>query len=571
MPTIYTSRYLPTDVPRISIFTELFGTKFDALDSAAPAYIDNHTGAFLTRKDVKTLSLSLAFGMRHTLGAKRGDTVMLFSPNSLAWPIVKYGVFAAGLRMSPANTAYTPTELAHQLRDSGAYLIFVHPSLLAVLFQTLALLGVSTEEAKKRVIIMALEKEGILVPEADSKAWLQLEALLHKGQLDKEEAFDGAQADEVAVLCYSSGTTGLSKGVMTTHRNLVSQTTTAHVSNPTLDPKTDVMICIPPLYHMYGLVTIAMVSFALGIPVVMCPRFEPDSFCSGIQKYRVTAAYLAPPVVLFLANSPVVSKYDLSSLRLIVSGAAPLAPSLATGVVTRLAGMGAKLSVCQAYGLTETSPACTFHSLRYGGEKISTVGELVPNLRARLVDDDEVDVKPGERGELWVRGPNIMKGYLNNQAATANAITPDGWFKTGDIVVRDDEGFFTLVDRKKELIKYKGFQVPPAELEALLLTHPEIGDAGVIGVESEDKSSELPRAYIVPKAGYTSLSTQPHREKFASEIQTWVEGKVAKHKYLRGGVIVVEAIPKSAAGKILRRQLRDLAKAETKKHAGAKL
>jgi len=324
------------------------------------------------------------------------------------------------------------------------------------------------------------------------------------------------------------------------------------------------MIGVLPFYHIYGLSMLVLFPFSQGIPLVVCPRFEPALFCSGIQRYKVTVALIVPPIILFLANSPIVSEYNLSSIRIIMSGAAPLATTLGHSLAKRLASMGAKADIIQGYGLTETSPGVTLLRTEHAMSKLGSVGELMPNMTARLVDDDGVDVKPGQPGEFWTRGTNVMKGYLNNPTATANSLTPDGWFKTGDIAIRDEDGCFTIVDRKKELIKYKGFQVPPADLEAVLLTHPEVGDVGVIGIDSEDKTTELPRAYIVPKSGYASLPTQADREKFALGIQKWIEGKVAKHKYLRGGVVVIEVIPKSAAGKILRRQLRDLAKEEVK-------
>jgi len=177
-----------------------------------------------------------------------------------------------------------------------------------------------------------------------------------------------------------------------------------------------------------------------------------------------------------------------------------------------------------------------------------------------LIGDGGVDVKPGEPGELWLRGPTVMKGYLNNSTATKESITTDGWYKTGDVCVRDTDGCYTIVDRIKELIKYKGFQVPPAEMEALLLQHPKVVDVAVIGVYSEKDATELPRAYVVPKE-----KPQPGADSaaFSAEIQDWVRGRVAKHKFLRGGVVIIDQIPKSPAGKILRRQLRDLAKAES--------
>ncbi|KAF7326085.1 Amp binding protein [Mycena kentingensis (nom. inval.)] len=229
--------------------------------------------------------------------------------------------------------------------------------------------------------------------------------------------------------------------------------------------------------------------------------------------------------------------------------------------------------------MTELSPTTHILPIADSVRKMGSIGTLLPNLRARLVRDDETDVADGEPGELWIHGPTVMKGYLNNAAATLDCVTPDGWFKTGDVAIRDGEGFYYIVDRKKELIKYKGFQgvfggvfglkmtplaVPPAELEGVLLTHPEIADAAVIGVEDTIQATELPRAYIV-HAAPQNIKTPSARAAFARSVVKWMEGQVARHKFLRGGVVVIDAIPKSAAGKILRRELRELAKRESKR------
>jgi len=251
------------------------------------------------------------------------------------------------------------------------------------------------------------------------------------------------------------------------------------------------------------------------------------------------------------------------------SGAAPLGDSLVKKVLARCAEVGnTQVQLTQGYGLTETSPTTHWLPLGETVRKMGTIGVLLPNLQARLVDDDENDIKPSpeNRGELWIRGPSVMKGYLNNPKATKNSITPDGWFKTGDIAIVDDEGFFSIVDRKKELIKYKGFQVPPADLEAVLLSNEDILDAAVIGVDSVSEATELPRAYIVPRNGEL-LKDSKAAAAFGKEIREWIKTKVANHKFLRGGVIIIDVIPKSASGKILRRTLRDLAAREASQGA----
>ncbi|CAE6532713.1 unnamed protein product [Rhizoctonia solani] len=557
MTRIYKSQYPDYVIPRQSVASYLFPNESPYADSL-PAFIEAATGLTLSRGDVKDLTFRVASGVRNVLGTKRGDTVMIFSPNSIAWPFTLFGCVAAGLRITLANSSYTPPELAHQLKDSGAGYVFVHPALLATLFKASEILKVPAKEAQKRIVIMTY---GVPAAKGTEK-YTQLDSLLRAGKFSEEEKFDGDLSNETVYLCYSSGTTGLSKGVETTHHNINTVLTICRAGFPGMIPGKDAMLGILPFYHIYGCVKIVHYPFTLGIPVVVSPPFSPDEFCSFVEKYKITASLIVPPVLVLLASHPAVDKYNISSLRFFFSGAAPLGPELTARVQDRLRSRGANVLITQGYGLTETSPTCTLLPLQRAEQKVGSAGELLPNLEARLVAEDGTDAKDGEPGEFWLRGPTVMKGYLNNPSATANSITPDGWFKTGDIAIRDSEGFFTIVDRLKELIKYKGFQVPPADLENVLLTHPDVVDAGVVGVDSVEQATELPRAYVVHRAGYNSFKSQAERDAFGKEVQTWIQSKVARHKFLRGGVSVVEAIPKSAAGKILRRQLRDLAKKE---------
>ncbi|EIN06725.1 acetyl-CoA synthetase-like protein [Punctularia strigosozonata HHB-11173 SS5] len=502
---------------------------------------------------------------------QKGDTVMIFSPNSLAYPVMLHGAFAAGLRVTLANTAYTPGELKHQYTDSGASAIFVHADMLPIVLQMLQLCGVEGADARRRIIIAEWPGTGTAANRLPG--YLALRSLLSGKALPHEVRFDGPAANETALLCYSSGTTGRAKGVMTTHRNLTSLcciisplfTPTDASPNPETGLTKDVMLGVLPFYHIYGAVKLLHWPYTTGLPVVIMPRFDIVKFVSLIERWRCTISLIVPPILLALVHHPVVDKYDISSLRIMFSGAAPLGAPLANAVRQRLmkANGGKEVVITQGYGLTETSPTSHLLQDKEALRKVGSIGQLLPNLEARLVNDDGEDAEEGERGELWTRGPTVMKGYINNPEATADAITPDGWFKTGDVCIRDSEGFYTIVDRKKELIKYKGFQVPPAELESTLLQHPEIVDAAVIGVNSVKEATELPRAYVVPaNKALLEPSASQEREAFGRAVQKWIEGRVAKHKYLRGGVVVIDVVPKSAAGKILRRELRERAKKE---------
>ncbi|CCO29735.1 putative 4-coumarate--CoA ligase 3 Short=4CL 3 [Rhizoctonia solani AG-1 IB] len=484
---IYKSAYPDLTITRESVFSKLF-PKNPEFDETLPAFIDAVTGRTLSRADVKTLSLRLAYGLQRTLGIKRGSTIMIFSPNSLIWPVAMLGCIAAGLKCSPANSAYTPPELAYQIADSGSGFVLVHPALLETLVKALELLKVPAEEARKRIVLMNFEEK---VPKG-AEGYAQLDSLLAAGKLDEEERFDGDLSDETVYLCYSSGTTGLSKGVETSHHNTNAVITISRAAFPEMIQGRDVLLGILPFFHSYGAMHLIQYPLTLAVPVVICPAFNPETFCSSIQRFKITCALVVPPVLVVLASHPVVDKYDFSSLRFLFCGAAPLRAELIASVQNRLRGRGAEVSVPQGCGLTEMSPTVLLTPLHRATEKIGSAGELLPNLEARLVGEDGTDAEEGQPGELWLRGPSVMKGYLNNPAATKNTITPDGWFKTGDVVIRDKDGFYTIIDRLKELIKYKGSQVPPADLENLLLSHPDIIDAGVIGIESVEQATELP-------------------------------------------------------------------------------
>lgn len=291
-----------------------------------------------------------------------------------------------------------------------------------------------------------------------------------------------------------------------------------------------------------------------GFELVVMPKFDLEEFCDVIEKRKITFAPVVPPVLLLLGKSPVVAKYDLSSLRMLNSGAAPLTRELVGMVHTRLG-----VPVRQGYGLSETSPAT--HTQRWDtwNKTIGSIGVLLPNMLAKHVDPNGKEVPVGEPGELWVKGPNVFLGYLNNPPGTKNAFSDDGYFKTGDVGYQDAEGNFYITDRVKELIKYKGFQVPPAELEGLLVSHPDVDDAAVIGVEDREQATEVPRAYIVLRPG---VSATPNVQ---DDIVQWVGARVAGHKRLRGGVRFINEVPKSAAGKILRRVLSDMARSDVAK------
>jgi acyl-CoA synthetase (AMP-forming)/AMP-acid ligase II len=343
--------------------------------------------------------------------------------------------------------------------------------------------------------------------------------------------------EDLIVLPYSSGTTGLPKGVMLTHHNLVANIEQIGVVEPAVAD--DVVAAILPFFHIYGMVVVMGLNLRVGATLVTQPRFELEAFLSMLQTHGVTRVNLVPPIILALAKHPVVDSYDLGRLKHIMSGAAPLGPDVQAACSRRIGCL-----VRQGYGLTETSPVTHCTPVPPAPQKAGSVGPVVPNTEMMIVDLRTGEpLGAGMEGEVWVRGPQVMKGYFNNREATEAMITRKGWLRTGDVGRADEDGYLYIVDRAKELIKYKGYQVPPAELEAVLLGHPAIADAAVIGVEDEE-AGEVPMAFVVRSADVS-----------ADDVLRYVAENVAPYKKIRY-VEFRDTIPKSPSGKILRRLLK---------------
>jgi acyl-CoA synthetase (AMP-forming)/AMP-acid ligase II len=526
------SRFPDVEIPDVSVPEFVLAAGREKPD--APALIDGLKGDVITHGQLAAHVDRVAAAL-HARGLRKGDVVAVFCPNTPWFPVVFHGIAAAGCVMSPINSLYTPDEIAFQLRDSGAkILVTVSP------FLDRALAAAEKSPLDEIVVMDGAEGHASLVDLLSTDA--------PSVQVDIDPAND------LVTLPYSSGTTGLPKGVMLTHRNLVANVAQCR---PLIQLGADErIIAVLPFFHIYGLTVLMNQGLAWGGAVVTLPRFDLEDFLRTIQDHKITRAFVAPPILLALAKHPLVDQYDLSSLTSITSGAAPLDEQLALAAEQRLRkGADTGVTVAQGYGMTELSPVS--HTtpdpgaeppgVPAGSVPKGSVGFAVPNSECRLVDPATGrDAAPGERGELWVRGPNVMKGYLNNPEATADTIDADGWLHTGDVAVVDENGCYTVVDRVKELIKYKGYQVAPAELEAVLISHPEIADAAVIGVPDRESGEELPKAFVVRSPGSTLT-----RE----AVIEYMAGKVAPHKKIRI-VEFIETVPKSAAGKILRKDLR---------------
>ena len=494
-----------------------------------PALIDGPTGRTLTYG-------ALADGIRRAAtalsrrGFKKGDVFAIYSPNLPEYAIVFHAVASLGGIVTTVNPLYTADELAKQLSDCKARLLITVPMFL--------------DKAKEAAAKTGVEEVYVFGVADGARPFSEL---LDAPPTPPPVAIN--PADDVVVLPYSSGTTGLPKGVMLTHRNLVANLCQCQaMENWECFGEGDTVLAALPYFHIYGMVVIMKLGLANGATIVSLPRFDFQEFLAAVQKYRMTVLPLVPPIVLALVKSPLVSQFDLSSVRLVFSGAAPLGEEIARELSKKLG-----CPVTQGYGMTEASPVTHLSPTRNAVLKPGSVGRVVPSTEVKLVDPDTgAEVGHNQPGELLMRGPQIMKGYLDRPAETADAIDEDRWYHTGDVGYVDDDGWFFIVDRTKELIKYKGMQVAPAELEALLATHPAVLDAAVVR-RADEEAGEVPKAFVVLKPDETSKATS------ADQLMAWVAGKVAPHKRIRH-LEFIDAIPKSASGKILRRVLVDMEK-----------
>lgn len=500
--------------------------------SGKVAFIDATTGRNLTFSDVWNAVESLATSLSVDMGIRKGHVVLLLSPNSIFFPIVCLAVMSLGAIITTTNPLNTNLEIAKQISDSNPVLAFTIPQLLPKL-------------AGSKLPVILIDGESDLPQKGNFKIVGALEKLIQKKPCESRLKERVTQND-TATLLYSSGTTGASKGVISSHRNLIAMVQTI-VGRFKLDEGEQTFICTVPMFHIYGLAAFAAGLLASGSTVVVLSKFEMDEMLSSIHKYKATYLPLVPPILVALVNNAdlIRKKYDLSSLKSVLSGGAPLSKEVIEGFLEKYPSV----TILQGYGLTEStgigaSTDSLEESRRYG-----TAGMLSPSMEAKIVDPESGKAFPANKtGELWLRGPTIMKGYFSNEEATASTLDSDGWLRTGDLCYIDEDGFIFVVDRLKELIKYKGYQVPPAELEALLLTHPEISDAAVIPFPDKEVG-QFPMAYVVRKSGSTISE---------SAVMDFVAKLVAPYKRIRR-VAFVASIPKNPSGKILRKDLIKLA------------
>lgn len=500
------------------------------------------TGRSYTYGQLRDHCAALAIRLQQKCKLAFGDTMAICLPNLPEFPVATFGAIEAGLVVTTINPIYTADEISKQLVDSDAKILFGTVSNYSVLKH-------ATELANKQIPIVCVRTSmdesmpnGVIdFVELSNPTGVHFSSLRHHNR----------DPDDVVFLPYSSGTTGLPKGVELTHTNIVSnsemlavKTGCSTVVLPTTDTFQDVLPCVLPFFHIYGL-TVTMISkLQQGCKLVTLPAFRPDTFLNALTDHKGSVLHLVPPIILFLSNHDMVKTEHLKSIRNIFSGAAPMGASDAE----RMLAKAPQIMFAQGYGLTETSPVALIGAM--GSKNYSSVGSPPPRTQAKIValdDPTNTALGPNKNGELLVRGPQIMKGYHNNKQATEEIFAEGGWLRTGDIAHYDDDLQFYITDRLKELIKVKGFQVAPAELEELLRDHPAVSDAAVVG-QPHPMSGEVPRAFVVTRKNFNVTE---------DDLKNFVAEKVAVYKKLEGGVTFLDTIPKNASGKILRRQLKE--------------
>nr|XP_023889781.1 4-coumarate--CoA ligase 2-like [Quercus suber] len=519
LPDIYIPKHLPLHSYCFENISKV-GSK--------PCLINGSTGEVYTYYDVDLISRKVASGL-NKLGIGQGDIILILLPNTPEFVFVFLGASHLGATTTAANPFFTPAEIAKQAKGSNAKLIITQASYYD---------KVKDLAHENNVKIMCID--------SPPKGCLHFSELTqaNESQIPKVDI----SPDDVVALPYSSGTTGLPKGVMLTHKGLVTSVAQqVDGENPNLYfHSEDVILCVLPLFHIYSLNSVLLCGLRVGAAILIMQKFEIGSLLELIQKHKVSVMPIVPPIVLSISKSPDLHKYDLSSIRMLKSGGAPLGKELEEAVRAKFPN--AKFG--QGYGMTEAGPVLSM-CLAFAKEpfevKSGACGTVVRNAEMKIVDPETGASLPrNQRGEICIRGDQIMKGYVNDPEATARTIDKEGWLHTGDIGLIDDEDELFIVDRLKELIKYKGFQVAPAELEAILLTHPNVSDVAVVPMKDES-AGEVPVAFVVRSNG--SQVTE-------DEIKQFVSKQVVFYKRINR-VFFIDAIPKSPSGKILRKNLRE--------------
>ncbi|KAL1399115.1 hypothetical protein pipiens_008466 [Culex pipiens pipiens] len=503
------------------------------------AVIDGVYGTEVQYLELLEQSVRLAECLRTLAGIRVGDVIGIVSENRLEFPAVLFGALFVGATVAPINLTYSERELEHAFSLSKPKLIFVSP------FSADRVVAAARRNRHIVQKVVLFGDENPFVEGQDQRDVVLFEEFQRSVTFVNPLTFYIPTVDidqHVALIMCSSGTTGLPKGVQLTHANLLASIALLEESSNLMEPPPGgiVLLGVLPWFHAYGCMTLINV-ICNKQKLVSLPKFEEGLFLSCIENYRCTMVFVVPPLVVFLAKHPLVDSYDLSSIDTLLCGAAPLSKETEDLVKARLNVR----HVRQGYGMSET----TLATLVQNGDcnKSGSVGKVQIGTLAKVIDPETGKLLgPNQHGELCFKGSQIMKGYIGNEKATRETIDQDGWLHTGDVGYYDEDFEFFIVDRLKELIKYKGFQVPPAEIEAILLTNPKVKDAAVIGLPDE-AAGELPLAFVVKQDG-VDISE--------AEIKKYVADRTSPAKRLHGGVRFIAEIPKNLSGKILRRELR---------------
>ncbi|KAJ0175985.1 hypothetical protein K1T71_008159 [Dendrolimus kikuchii] len=500
------------------------------------AIVCAHTGRSYTYEQAFRRSNTFAANLRKKLNIRNGDVVAVMLPNLPEYPIVTLGILEAGAVMTSINPAYTAHEVQRQLLLSEAKIIVALPQVLKVVKDALLL-------AKKNLPIITVKINDEPIPEGTILFNELTEDLSVDVSILKEIKRD---PNEICFLPFSSGTTGLPKGVELSHRNITVNGEQVNdplirCHNDTTATHQDRVIVVLPFYHVYAASVLMFHKLSLGLQLVTVTKFQPEAFFGTIEQYKTNLIFVAPPLLLLMGSHPAATEKTLQYVETIVNGAAPVSD---TDVFRVFEKAKRKLDFRQGYGLTETAPAITLTPLN-ADKTYTRAGPPIPNTDLRIVDPDTLkNLGVNETGEILVRGPQVTRGYRNNPEANKEAFV-DGWFRTGDLAVADNDGDITIMDRLKDLIKVKGYQVPPAELEAVLREHPSVRDSAVIGVPHA-VNGEAPKAFVVLKQGYNNP---------AKEISEFVKQRVAPYKRV-DDIVFIDSIPKNTSGKILRKELK---------------
>ncbi|KAJ6095922.1 AMP dependent CoA ligase [Penicillium sp. IBT 16267x] len=532
---LYRSLVIPIhDATDLSISQFMTQYNPDDVPASKVVHVETFSDDIITYGSLRERAGRAAWGLQTRLGLQPGDTLLALINNSNAFVLLAHATWWTGAIFAPLNTSATQDDILHVLK-------IVKPTHVVTIEEKL-----STVQASVASLSMTnIKVLTVLFQFPDD--------IIGKTATESIPPYDlqGRSSKDVpSTICFSSGTTGKMKGVQLSHYNLVMNSIIMRASMPVRVNTKVSEVFFAPYCHCYGLTLVVLSGMWVGAQYCSLPAFDLETFCRKSSELKVTDLHLVPPVALLLATSPIAQKYDLASLKRIVISAAPLKKSVQLLLKKRLP----HVSVCQGYGLTECSGG-VIHEIDEDEQAFGCVGKLFAGVEARLVDPkSNKDVPLGEEGELWLRGPLCMMGYINDSEATAKTFSNDGWIKSGDILKIDENQNFWVTDRLKEMIKYKGFQVAPSELEDILLRHPDVIDAAVCAVYDDAQATEVPLAYVSLSPGTAELSGT-EKQKILDAIKVWIDGQLAGYKKLRGGVFHLQTLPKTPTGKILRRLL----------------